>query len=259
MLKLDLSQDLALLKRIQVQDILNLKQAQKQLGELKCLNSDLTMKLERLEMENREQFKIISEQNEVIQKYREILSGFPTDSEEKESVEKSSSSSIEVEEVLPTKTDLKNVIAQLDTEKYESGRKKKKRKVEKTVSDIREKKAHRLNELVDRQKIKYPTENDDYPDMVVGQLIWDTILRCFQKCPSNFITEMDIIKEGGKCLLEKSDEPFLDHAKITNYFNYPFKCKDSDKTMVIREYGLSPDSEKKSWVVVMPSWFSSNF
>jgi hypothetical protein len=271
---MDLQQDMQLLTRINVEKIKRIRSQLYQKEEWEKKYNELKQASEK---EIQDQFRVITEQAEVIRQYRSIIlelspellstsdasptspmlstsSKLPTSSIS--SSISSSSSSISVE----TK------VVQSDTKKTDhTGSKNILKHLGKRTSDVltgapgiktRERKIRKIYEIKEQQKIKCPTEHDGYPDILTGRLIWNTILRCFQKSHGNMVREDDIIAECGKCLLTNMNEPYLDKKKITQYFTFPFKFKDNDRAMTVREYPLSPDSNEKSWIVLMPDWFS---
>jgi len=132
----------------------------------------------------------------------------------------------------------------------ESKRKKRKRVpvLTKAKSAI---KLRRLNQIVDQSKIKRPTQADDYRETHVGQAIWNAIIRCFENSDGGLVTEDMIIQAGGKNLLTNKDKPFLDKKMINRYFSYPFTFTEEDETMVVRPLTTA---DNKSWVVFLPDW-----
>lgn len=114
-------------------------------------------------------------------------------------------------------------------------------------------KQKRINQIIDQSKIKYPTSYDDYRETHIGQVIWDTIVRCFRKSEGAMVTDSMIIEEGGKNLLTDKDKPFLDKKMLHRYFSYPFTFEgtEDEQTMVVRPV---TNADEKTWVVFMPEW-----
>lgn len=314
---MDLKQDLELLNRVNVSNVKNMKiqmdriqverdSLETKLKQTKAENVELVKKLQQAEKESKDQFLIISEQADVIRKYRKLVSDLsdpfdgPISNLSDSTISNLSSSSLtaslpvenvpmeiavedrangnledkntEISSDVKVGTNQVSPISQISVlmekklleqkSKEKPGKgsilsQLKKRSSDKVVVDdeTQKKKMRRLNEIKEQQKIRYPTTDDDYVDTHIGQTIWKAILRCFQKSHGNIVTEAEIIAECGKCLLTDSEKPFLNKEKISQYFTYPFKCKDSDQVMTVREYGMSQTTEEKSWIVLMPEWF----
>jgi len=266
---LDLQQDLELLKR-----------AEKFQSPFKQDNILLQEKIKALEQECKDQFNFIAEQNEVIKKYRKFVSELNQDKDIVDNDALTTRTIITPKTINSTNTatyantnaittmlveekrenvivsnrlrELKDLATASDPKKNKIT---KKRKRDEPV-DVYSKKIHRVNNLINEQKIKFPTPDDHYPEMMTGQVIWNTILRCFRKLPGNIVTEHDIIQEAGICILNDGQQPFLTHEKISNYFKFSFAIKSDDRAIVVREYPLK--DEDKSWLVVMPSWWNNN-
>lgn len=276
--KMDLKQDMQLLTRINVEKIKRIRSQLHQKEEWEKKYNELKQSSDK---EIREQFRVITEQAEVIRQYRciilelspELLSPSSSDTPPPISTISSPSSSSSSPKVILS-TPQPSEPPQKPDNNVNTGSKNILKHLGKRSSDVltapassatsslatgvktRERKIRKIYEIKEQQKIKLPTENDGYPDLLTGQLIWNTILRCFQKSHGNMVREDDIIAECGKCLLTNMHEPFLDKKKITQFFTFPFKFKDNDRSMTVREYPLSPDSHEKSWIVLMPDWFS---
>mgnify|MGYP007080331508 CR=1 FL=1 len=227
--KMDFSEDNELLNQF---ENLNQKTILDQENEIEQLKNELTLR-----------FKIIGEQADIIKRYRNLVKKWQTRKRDQ-----SPDFDIVSEEnlkVLPEEVIKSDVV------------------VPKTLKppaiDISETrsivKAKRLNDLIDQSQIKYPTYQDHtYKETAIGQAIWDTILKCFQKAPTGIITEEMIVKEGGKHVFATNDEPFLDKKKLQRYFTHPFTYLESDKTMTIRSL-ITADGP--SWLVFLPSWFKT--
>ena len=109
-------------------------------------------------------------------------------------------------------------------------------------------KVQRLNQLIEHSQIKYPTTKDGMPETLIGQKIWNTIIQCFRKYPGGLVTEQMIIQEGGKNLLHRSNEYYLDKSMIHRFFTHKFSFQNQDQTISVRPLAGG------SWIVIMPEW-----
>jgi len=267
---MDWSEDKVLLEKLE--KIEKLEVRHKEIAELK---EQLSVKQKELD----HRFKIITEQADIIKRYRCLVKNLKLDetinaleSSNSSQEQKSFITDIEgispVPEVLNNNGELlnneppaieilnHNVVLQNDVElKEKIIVKKRPREDEKQPhSKI---KLRRLNEIAEQNQIKFPTADDmNYKDTAIGQTIWSTIVKCFRKYPGGMITENMIIEEGGKHVFNPK-EYFLDKKMIHKYFTHPFKYKEDDKKMSIRPvlmaHGLT------SWMVLIPDWLKAEF
>lgn len=256
---MDWTEDKILLEKLEKCDKLELRH--REIAELK---EQLVLKQKELD----HRFKIITEQSDIIKRYRCLIKTLKLDEVSTDETCPKLNAPLPI--VVPP--EVKVIVKKRRREEEES------ESSDSSVSDTtirdsdqvgkpetlaKEDKPHsklkmrRLNEIAEQNQIKCPTADDmSYKDTAIGQTIWSTIIKCFRKYPGGMITENMIIEEGGKHVFNPN-QYFLDKKMIHKYFTHPFKYKDNDRKMSIRPVLMA--NGITSWMVLIPDWLKAEF
>jgi hypothetical protein len=115
-------------------------------------------------------------------------------------------------------------------------------------------KTRQVKKLLDEYKIRCPQTEDEYPDLVIGQHIWQTAVRCLRESPGGFITDSDVIQAGGYLLEAEVRRPYLTRETMEHFLQWDFgPCEAETPYLPVR-----PAKELAhpsfGWFIMMPEW-----
>lgn len=220
----------------------------------------LTEENKKLKRDNKRKFDIISQQADVIKRYRTALKSVhsvmqqnlgQTTSKSPASVDSDSSA---VETSGNEGSDGTVDKLRLDSESTEHKYVISDSELENSEENVAPRELKQQSPFTHDKLVKYPRDGDlkSCTDIAEGQFVWNAIVHTFNTSFGGSITS-DMMLKAFPGSNQLTNKPALTTNMIDKYFRTGFSIAPGERTFQVRSF---VNADKRMWVIMMPKWLN---
>lgn len=201
---------------------------------------------QKLKLDNKRKFDIISKQADVIKRYRTVLQSVHHIMKE--------SPNTDLENVAPKEENKEQKTSNEENKEYKIPT------AEIKAGSSGDPKIHQptdSGELCRDRKVKYPQDGDmpNCTDIAEGQFVWNAIVHTFNTSYGGSVTSEMMLK-AFPGINKLTGKPALTTEMMDKYFRTSFTIAPGERTFTVRPF---VNAHRRMWIIMMPKWLNNEY